>query len=118
MAYVVPTPADLKARFPGKFDALDDTYIQLIIDEAAKQVDDSWLEQDYATAILYLTAHLITMEQGSSADRPGIIQSESWGPMSISYAVSPGSMDELDATTYGRRFKYLRDRNFPAILVV
>lgn len=118
MAYTPPTVDQFQERFP-KFAAADTDLLELLLAEAMTQVDDSWLEQDYATAIMYLMAHLYTMESGSQSDRPGSIVSESFGPLSTSYGSNgkPSSSD-YDATEYGRRFKGLRDKNFGGPSVV
>lgn len=117
MAYTVPTADDFRTRFP-RFAAVADAPIDALIAEASAHVDDSWLEQDYATAILYLVAHLYQQEQGVAASR-GTIVSESFGPMSTSYAptIPTGGLN-FGATEYGRRFQELQSRNFPAVLVV
>lgn len=115
MAYTIPTAADFKARFT-RFAAVADATIDIYITEAANKVDDSWLEQDYATAILYLAAHLYVQESGTGADRPGVITSESFGPMSVSYAVGSQSNGGYQATEYGRRFAELAALNFPGVV--
>jgi hypothetical protein len=123
MAYVVPDSSDFKARFPA-FASYDDTYIDLVIEEAALSVNETWIETDYQPAILYLTAHLITTEAGGPggvAGQSGPVQSESFGPISKSYAVAKGASGNVSlysSTEYGRRYLTLLKRNFPAVAVI
>jgi Protein of unknown function (DUF4054) len=115
MAYDVPTTDDFMIRFPELGDA-DYAQLSLLIAEAARYVDDSWLETDYQTAILYLAAHLLL--SGMSPDQSGTIQSEAFGPISVSYAQHANDDAGLMATEYGRRFVELRRNNFPRVMVV
>lgn len=121
------------ARFPI-FSDTDQTQVEMILSEAATKVDQSWEEDDYQPAIMYLAAHLIatdnsgegeSVEIGSSGGAAGV-SSESFGGMSISYATG-GSGSGSDAaaygsswgsTVYGRRFYKLLKLNKPAIVSV
>lgn len=128
MPYVVPTAADFKTRFPIFTDKTD-PQIEALIVEAHQMVDESWEEGDFAPAILYLTAHLIAMDN-SQADETveiggaaGAIASESFGGMSISYERSANAgrlqaSEEYGQTVYGRRFLSLLRRNRGGPLVV
>lgn len=60
MAYVIPTPAQLKTLYPA-FAAVADATVQANIDEAAKSVDTSWTETDYASGIMLLACHNMVM---------------------------------------------------------
>lgn len=123
------TYADFIARFPA-FTATDEngvlifpqTMVEEILAEAMTQVDDSWIEADYGPAVKYLTAHLLTVEGagGERAAKPGVIASESFGPMSVSYAVTPSgsAAGDYSSTVYGQRFARLRAANFPGVTVV
>lgn len=63
MAYTIPTPANVKARFPEFVDVADET-IQPFIDAAGIWVDTfMWTETDYYYAIVYLTAHYLALYQ-------------------------------------------------------
>lgn len=120
MPYTEPTVASFVARFP-RFESADEDLIASLLAEAISLVDDSWLERDRATAQLYLTAHWLVREtNNSTATGPGIIQSESFGPMSRSYAIdkSASGNADLGQTEFGRRYLELRSANFPGILVV
>lgn len=115
MAHTAPTVDDFKTRFP-KFESADDDVLAAILAEVLTQVDDSWLEQDYAPAIMYLMAHLYVQETTGSTDRPGVITSESLGSLSVSYGVGASNTD-WDTTEYGRRFRKLQKKNFPAVAI-
>ena len=105
--------------------------IGMILTEAQLSVDQSWIEADYKTAIMYLTAHLIATDNTDEGDsvniggaNTGAIASESFGAISVSYESSAGSVkasalnDLYGGTSYGRRFLAMLRRNKPGILVV
>lgn len=139
MAYVKPTPADMKAAIPD-FANDDNTYLQAYINQACLFVDESWLENDYQSAIIYLAAHLWALQKeagvgsgGSSSsddiDRDLYVKSvqvedrtvtfgsraelskSSHGGMSVSNA-------NLQQTSYGQLFYMLRKRNVAPIGVL
>jgi hypothetical protein len=114
MAYTAPTVDDFLLRFPDLSDTEDDV-VQRLLDEAMRYVDDSWLERDYQDAVLYLAAHWTSKEK--AAESSGEIASESFGPISVTYARSTDP-ESLSSTQYGRRFSELRRGNFPAIVVI
>jgi non-homologous end joining protein Ku len=126
VAYVAPTSDEFFDRFPKLVDASDanqEDIVNALIVDAQRQVDDSWLEDDYKTAILYLVAHWIASEASSAVNKAGAIVSESFGPMSRSYSTSATSAmskstSDLNGTEYGRRFVTLRKQNHPGIRVV
>ncbi|MGK9234530.1 DUF4054 domain-containing protein [Inquilinus limosus] len=119
-----PTPAELKARFPG-FAAVADAVLQTALDEAALQVGDDWASAaDIRLGRLLLAAHILTLDgQGSGAEaaavaaggfrrmRSGTLELE----RSDAADAGPGA---LDSTGYGRRFLELMRRNVPAVAVV
>lgn len=129
MPYVTPTFEDFTSRFPIFADA-DEEVVSRLLEEAARTIDTSWIEDDYQPAILYLTAHLLATdnsEEGASvsvgAAGAGSITSESFGGMSISYSQgntsgSLSSSEQYGSTEYGRRFLSLLKRNQPPIVVV
>lgn len=127
MAYTTPTAAQFKARFPA-FSAVADETVDAFIAEANRNVDTSWLEADYQRAIMYLAAHLMTIEDvlGEAPDgfkfSGGVITSEKLGDAQTNYgntanasAAYPG---DYGATVYGRQFATLLKLNQPAVLVV
>lgn len=117
MARVAPTRADLKARFP-KFAGVDDAIIDAALAEAARLVDDSWPEADYAPGRLLYAAHVLTLDgfgEGTeaqlNAEGVGDFQSIRLGSLSLSRfskdaATQTGSatLDVWNSTTYGKRF--------------
>lgn len=62
----VPTSANLKARYP-EFTSVGDARVTLFIEEAARSVDDSWIETDQSPAIMSLACHLMSLEGEPSA---------------------------------------------------
>lgn len=123
MAYDVPTVDDVIARFPELADTNEDVF-DLVLLEAQRRVDTTWLEGDYTTAIIYLTAHLAslanqTVSSGGDASAQ-FITSESYGRISLSYGTNGVIINSsgLQTTPYGQLFAGLVKRNFPAVLVV
>lgn len=122
MPYVIPTAVEFKARFTTEFDALNDAYIDVMIAEAARNVDDGWTEDDYQPAIMYLTAHNISEEKslGGIYGSPGMVTSSKLGDAQDTYA-SNGSIDAIGiygTTIYGRRFAQLQRVNVPAVALL
>lgn len=117
MAYSEPTVEDFLARFPGKFDTVSEYLISFLLDEAIARVGDTWLDRDRQPAQLYLTAHWLVGETGAAASASGAIVSESFGPMSRTYANKGTLSTSYDGTEYGRRFQALQKRNFPGPVV-
>ena len=129
MAYVKPTVQEFKDRFPAIVVGKTDPTIQAFLDEAARSVDESWLEGDYKTAMMYLAAHLMVEEDaavsagGGGEVTSGVIASESFGGMSISYDNTKSTKDDAansqwGGTEYGRRFYRLLKLNKPAIVSI
>ena len=56
MAYDAPDPAALKARYPA-FAAVADETIQYWLTDAGRFVDTSWIESDYAPALIAHAAY-------------------------------------------------------------
>lgn len=120
MAYVAPTAANVQTRFP-EFAAVDTDRIDLALEEAARFVDDTWIEADRFVAIQYLAAHILASNgalhpEGLSSVGAvsGPISSESLGDASVSYASrSQSTSDEdLRSTPWGERFIRIRRSNF------
>jgi hypothetical protein len=127
MSFVMPTTTTIKARFPA-FASVDDDLIDLMIPEAARWVDASWVEADRAVAIQLLVAHMLAVEgakDGGATAISGPLVSRKLGDAERVYASgSRGAVDEmmsangLAQTAYGRQFLALRQGNFPAVAVV
>lgn len=60
MAYTLPTVSTLKTMYPAFADVPDAT-VQLYIDQAARTVDTSWTETNYADGIMLLACHNMVM---------------------------------------------------------
>jgi hypothetical protein len=56
MAYDAPTPADLIARYPA-FAQVDPATISYWLTDSLRYVDTSWMEQDYAPALIAHAAY-------------------------------------------------------------
>jgi hypothetical protein len=124
--YDIPTTDEFFTRFPIFEDADEDT-IAAFIQEASGHVDTGWRDVDYKPAIMYLAAHLYATdnsEAGSEVEigpSQGAVQSENFGPMSVSYASKSGTLsdsEEFGGTSYGRRFLSLLRLNQPPVVVV
>lgn len=126
MSYIVPTPSDLAARFPG-FAAVPPPIIANAIAEAQSRVDQTWLPGDYSIGIMLLAAHTMTLDglgtgAEAAAGAAGALgfQSMRSGSLSLDRRSPAGDDREpslYDETTYGRRFLALLKVNRPAVLV-
>jgi hypothetical protein len=124
MSFVMPTATTIKARFPA-FASVADGVINLMIPEAARWVDASWIETDRAVAIQLLVAHMLAVEgakDGGATAIQGPVTGRKLGDASISYGGNVAremmSANGLMQTAYGRQFLALRQGNFPAVAVV
>jgi hypothetical protein len=126
MAVDVPTVEEILQRFPALTD--QSVLVSALLEEASKQVDERWRTEDQKIAIMYLTAHLVTVEVESGGGTGGsgvsmdTIASESIGSFSISYANkssqgTKSSADDLMSTIYGRRYAAYRRANFGGVIV-
>lgn len=108
------TLADFRARFT-EFAAIDDTVVQLNIDDATLEVSANFgTFQD--AAILFLAAHYLTLSQDAASGQVGTVgavASESVDGVSQSFvtASAKNANDQLlSATVYGQRFLAYRDK--------
>lgn len=125
MPYVVPTVEEFQARFPEIEVGSDQLeLLQFLLEErATRQVDETWLEDDYQEGILLLTAHMFTTNRAVSGASAGgeTVSSESIGPISVSYGAGGSaslSAAKLGTTVYGEEFRALRAQNVPAVMTV
>ncbi|MFY0735621.1 DUF4054 domain-containing protein [Aurantimonas sp. NFXS3] len=134
MAYTVPTAAALKARY-AEFANVPTETVSAVIEDAQRSVSTSWLERDYAPAIMLLTAHMLVTEGAveranpdgdgaSSMTTTGAVKSYRVGEVQVSYAgtgegagAASGDLSGLSATEYGKRFLALRRANFGGPMV-
>lgn len=132
MAYETVTVEDFNARFPI-FAEREPDQVAAVLAEAIGKVDTRWRAQDYKPAILYLTAHLLTMDNSQDGEEPAIgpsgagqvIASESIAGMSVSYfngSSNPSQgrvpSNDYEMTEYGRRYLRLLKANFGGPVVV
>lgn len=120
MPYTTPTADELQARHT-KFASVADATIDAYITEANRTVDETWLEDDYQPAIMYLAAHLMVMEGvlGGKVDTAGLITSRKLGDASVTYGKAMAdnlNISDYGATAYGRRYQDLLRRNHPAVV--
>lgn len=69
MPYTTPTYAEFITRFPsfGNTTNWPQSIVELILAEAANNIDNSWREADYQLAIMYMTAHLLATDNSANA---------------------------------------------------
>lgn len=127
MPYIVPTAADLVARFPG-FAAVPAPTIAGAIAEAQSRVDQTWLPNDFGIALMLLAAHTMTLDGlGTGAEAAAAaagalgFQSMRSGSLSLDRGQGSGASQDssmLQQTTYGRRFLALLKVNQPPVAAV
>lgn len=136
MAYTTPTAADFKARFP-EFTAVADALINLIIAEQEPQVGVTWIERDRVPALMFLVAHILTVQGepqrtiagGATGAVPGVVKRRKVGDVETEYqnanerlgtgsGVNAVGAAGYELTNYGRMFKTYLRRNFVAIAAV
>ncbi len=114
MPYTIPTSSELQARYPA-FSEVDGTLIDLVITDAARNVDESWCEADYQPAIMALAAHMLVEEgvTGRDVQAAGAITSSKLGDAQDNYSglSSLQASGEYSSTSYGRKFMQLRALN-------
>lgn len=116
------TAAVIKTKFP-EFADQDDTFIEFSIEEAQRNVDDTWLAKDKMLALTYMACHYLAIAVNrANAVNTQMVQSESIGEISVTYAhvQEPTIKDPSDLTTtpYGVRYLELVKLNFPAVMVI
>ena len=118
MAYVVPTAADLKLRYPA-FTAVDDAVVTYWITDAQRSVDESWSETDYGPALLALAAHNLSLA-GLGADSATLaalpagvtrVKSGSFEAAFTDAAANARATGSFDATRYGQEYLVMLRRN-------
>jgi len=129
MAHIPPTPNDLRLRYPA-FAAVGDPVVQYWLDDAERIVTASWIDADYAPAILAYAAHNLAL----SGLEAGAVSGGSVGAMSAgltsfrSASLSVGFSDshaarlaagEWSATRYGAEFLIFlrRNRSGPVVAI-
>lgn len=112
MAYVAPTPDDLKAKYPA-FVGVSDATIQIWLSDAP--VDESWSETDYASAIMAWSAHQMVSNGIGGGDvgvaaAAGVSRLKS-GTLDVSFSDGSSGSSGYGSTSYGRLWLELLARN-------
>lgn len=123
MAYVLPTIADFRARFPRFTEQVaSDALVQMALDRGARNVDETWTEGDYAEGImLYAAGWLTTQGLGGGAEAEAAGAGASGFKVMKSGALTlerfdkaaggSSSTDPVLATADGQAFAALRQVN-------
>lgn len=116
------TASAMKMKFP-EFAGEDDARIEFAIEEAARNVDDTWRAKDKNLAWMYMTAHYLSVAiNNATVVNNKQVVSERIGEISVTYAQgpapSPKDPTDLSSTSYGQRYRELSKLNFPPIMVI
>jgi hypothetical protein len=108
------TPTDFKSRFP-EFSTIDDSRIQLFLDDAELEISQTVWGKLYDKGISYLTAHELSMATATENGKTGGLKSEaskSVGNVSVSY--NNPTYDEYNnyytTTAYGKKFIDMKNK--------
>lgn len=120
MAYDKPIPATLKIRYPA-FAAVGDDVVQYWLTDAERFADTSWMESDYAPALIAYAAHRmaetnvagIKGSEAAQAVAAGLVR---WKSASADMQFSDTAVAEqarggLSTTLYGREYLDLLAKN-------
>lgn len=117
------TPALFKTRFV-EFDCINSPKIQMFIDDSTLILNEAYWGVKYDLGLYYLTAHLLTLSEKSSAGNAGglgQVASRSVDGASISYNNAPLNNQSdafYAATVYGQRYLALRKNlGIPAYVI-
>jgi hypothetical protein len=110
----LPTPAQVKARYPALV-AVSDSTIQVIINESVPMFDEAKWGAFYEQGMIAYVAHVVTVDQklaaGNSNAQLGVLLSKKVGDVQVNYqgAQSLNATDSFYAsTTYGQRYLQLK----------
>lgn len=108
------TPANFKTRFP-EFSTINDTRIQLFLDDAELEISKTVWGKLYDKGIYYLTAHELSMATATENGKTGGLKSEaskSVGNVSVSYSsLNYNEYDNYYTTTaYGKKFIDMKNK--------
>lgn len=121
--YAKPTAAHLIARYPD-FAAVPVATIRAWLTDAERSVDTSWIEGDYAAALMALAAHnmaLAGIGAAGAAQIPAGVTRFRSGQMDVAIseaAANAAAAGGTSATRYGQEFERLRYRSFGGPRVV
>lgn len=124
MAYTVPTAAELKVRYPD-FAAVDDEVIEYWITDAQRSVDETWMEGDYAPALMALAAHNMSLAgygvaAAATSTLPAGVTRFKSGSFEANFTeqqANARASGALSSTRYGLEYQNLLRRNFGGPLV-
>jgi hypothetical protein len=110
--------SDIKTRYPGAFDTVDNDFIELLIEEAEEEISAAVWGSNYDRGLRLLTAHKIYTSpavsggSGGGSVYSGPITSKRIGDVSITYGQAQGaaqtSSKDLSSSSYGIEFLELR----------
>lgn len=120
MSYTEPTATDLQQRYPA-FATVDTDTIGYWLTDAHRYVDTSWLEGDYAPALLAVAAHNMSMAKvagiaggdiaGMAASGLTDFKSGTFQARFSDEAVKQAVAGGYQATSYGQEYADLLARN-------
>lgn len=116
--YAKPTAAHLAARYPAFADVSPAT-INTWLTDSERYVDESWMEGDYAPALMARAAHSMALlgigtSTGAGALPAGVTRFRS-GAMDVTLsdaAATRAAAGDFGSTLYGREFAVMLRRNF------
>lgn len=115
--YTPPTPGNLLAVF-AEFSSVPPATIAYYLNRAARSVDTSWSEGDFAHARILLAAHLMTLgglgtsaEAASVNDGSGQFRSMAIGSLRLERFDPGREISTFASTRYGREFAKLLRMN-------
>jgi hypothetical protein len=113
MSYTAPTAADLKARFPA-FSTVDDGVVTSALADAARKVDETWAEGDFAMARMLYAAHVMTLDGLGTSREAKLLGFKriKVGTLELERGADGSVGGGLSSTTYGMRFAELARLNF------
>lgn len=120
MTVILPTALNIKLKFP-EFASVADATIEFAIEEAALEVDDTWIPKQATLAVMYLAGHHLMVSVSRSESGSGQrIKSESMDGMSITYDTDTTIPDsgDYDTTSYGKRYLELLGGNVAGVLLI
>ena len=107
MAYISPTPSQLRARYPA-FSAVSDDVVAEWIADAETVADAGWLEARRPVAVMAHAAHrMAETGLGAGSIPVGVTQFKS-GTFSATIADGVANLTGYRSTVYGREFLRLR----------
>jgi hypothetical protein len=114
MPYTAPTPAELLLRYPA-FAAVAEDVRQYWLTDAHRTVDESWIEADYAPALMALAAHNMALAgNGAAGGIPAGVTKFKSGAVDVAFSDAAAAAQVrggYGATRYGIEFQALLRRN-------